>query len=303
VSSPAQTFPEAPPAARLADATKLGAVSLTVTDLDAAIDFYSNIIGLELKQTDSTGAAARSATLGTASEDLVILRENPAASAAGRHAGLYHFALLFPSRAELARVAIRVAAAHTPIDGASDHGTHEAIYLPDPSGNGIELAADRPREQWPKPSESEFMTGGPRPLDLRALLLCVEGEEPTPRAADGVHIGHLHLHVGDLDAARSFYRDGLGFAVQFELPSAVFASYGGYHHHVAFNIWRGRGAPPAPPEAVGLRHWSLILAGDEERDALRERLTALGVAVEAREDGLLARDPSGTAVLITAALP
>src|SRR5918912_3850010 len=119
------------------------------------------------------------AVMGAGEEDLVVLYEEPSARRAGRHAGLYHFALLFPSRQELARAALRLAARKTPIQGASDHGTHEAIYLPDPDRNGIELAADRPRELWPRPLD---YSGGPHPLDLDGLLATVAGEEPRGEA-------------------------------------------------------------------------------------------------------------------------
>jgi catechol 2,3-dioxygenase len=136
---------------------------------------------------------------------------------------------------------------------------------------------------------------------VRALLDTVANEQPTQAAGAGLRMGHIHLHVGDLEAATRFYRDGLGFEVMFELPSAVFASFAGYHHHIAFNIWRGRGAPPAPADAVGLLYWNLVLADESETAALRERLAALGVPVEERADGLLARDPSGTAVLLSTA--
>ena len=115
--------------------------------------------------------------MGVGEEDLLVLYEEPEARRAGRHAGLYHYALLYPSREELAHAALRLAATKTPIQGASDHGTHEAIYLPDPDGNGIELAADRPREAWPRPLE---YAGGPHPLDLDGLLAAVAGEKPRP---------------------------------------------------------------------------------------------------------------------------
>jgi len=226
------------------------------------------------------------------------LHERRDARRAGRHAGLYHYALLYPSREELARAALRLIAAQTPVDGASDHGTHEAIYLPDPDGNGIELAADRPREQWP--SHAEMYAGGPQPLDFRDLLASVEGEPPRQSAGPGLRVGHVHLHVGDVDRALAFYHDVLGFDVMARLPTAAFVSAGGYHHHLAFNTWRGAGVPPAPPDAVGLDRWTVELGDDASLTAMRERLTAAGIDHEERPDGLLARDPWGIAVLITA---
>jgi catechol 2,3-dioxygenase len=204
--------PRSTTGAALADATRLGAVHLTVTDLDRSLPFYEDAIGLQVHHR-----AAGVAALGAGGEDLVVLHEEPSARPAGRHAGLYHAALLYPSREELARAAVRIAVTRVPIQGASDHGTHEAIYLPDPDGNGLELAADFAREQWPDISSPEGYGGGPAPLDLDGLLATVAGEEPARHAAPGLRVGHVHLHVGDLDAATRFYRDGLGFEVMTDL--------------------------------------------------------------------------------------
>src|SRR3954464_6917941 len=143
---------------------RLGGVPLTVTDIDRSVAWSQDALGRRVHRHE-----AAEAELGDGTETVVSLHEEPAARRPGRHAGLYHYALLYPSREELARAALRLAATRTPIQGASDHGTHEAIYLPDPDGNGIELAADRPREQWPTPQE-EFAGGGPRPLDFDSLL-------------------------------------------------------------------------------------------------------------------------------------
>jgi len=281
--------------ALLADGGRLGAVHLTVTDLDRSIPFYEQVIGLELRRRDGNVAA-----MGPGDEMLVVLHEDRAARAPGRSAGIYHYALLFPTREELARAALRVLRQRSPIDGASDHGTHEAIYLPDPDGIGIELAADRPREIWPSYEDSEFARGGPRALDLQSLLATVAGEAPSEWAQAGLRIGHVHLHVGDLDAATRFYRDGVGFEVMATLPSAVFVSFARYHHHLAYNVWRGQGVAPAAPAAVGLRHWTLRLADAKELASARERLVAIGASVEERDDGVLARDPSNIALRLTA---
>ena len=282
----------APSGALLADPTRLGSVELQVSDLDRSVDFYTRVIGLTLRERDEQVAA-----LGAGGEDLVTLHGNPAALPA-RGSGLYHYALLFPSREELAHAARRIAESATRIDGASDHGTHEAIYLPDPDGIGIELAADRPREQWPDLHSDALFAAGPQPLDVGALFETI-GEEPTrPLAGPGLAMGHVHLHVGDLDAASRFYVDGLGFELMMGMPTARFVSAGGYHHHVAYNVWRGLGAPAAPAGSIGLRHWTLVTAGAQERAAVSERLSALGVALEERAEGTLARDPFGIAVLI-----
>jgi catechol 2,3-dioxygenase len=267
-------------------ALRLGAVHLAVTDLDRSIAFYQDAIGLRGHSREDEVAA-----LGAGGEDLLVLHEAPFARPAGRHAGLYHFALLHPSREELARALVRLASTRTPIEGASDHGISEAIYLPDPDGNGIELAADRPRGSWP----SDWGQLRPQPLDMHGLLGLVTGEEPRRHADPALAVGHLHLHVGDVERGLAFYRDVVGFEVQALLPSAAFLSAGGYHHHLGVNVWRGPGVPPAPPDAVGLREWTVVLPADAAAGVLA-RLDAAGVP----HDGGLAADPWGNAIRFVA---
>jgi len=284
-----KTVPEAAPPV-LPPTLRLGAVHLTVTDLDRSIAFYEDVIGLRLHRRENPTAA-----MGVGEEDLLVLYEEPEARRAGRHAGLYHYALLYPSREELAHAALRLAATRTRIQGASDHGTHEAIYLPDPDGNGIELAADRPRERWPRTLE---YAGGPHPLDLDGLLAVVDGEEPRDEAGSGLAIGHVHLHVGDLERGLGFYRDVLGFELTALMPgAAAFVAAGGYHHHLGFNVWRGEGVPPAPQGRVGLRHWTVVLEDPRQVADVAERTHAAGIATEEHEHGFLVRDPWEIAVL------
>src|SRR6476620_10113967 len=199
---------------------RLGPVHVTVSDLDRSVDWYQTAPGLQLHAREDDRAELGDGDLVT-----LVLVEDQDAQPAGRHAGLYHYALLYPSREELARAGVRLIDQQVPIQGASDHGTHEAIYLPDPDGNGIELAADRPRDQWPSPAE-EFGRGGPLPLDFDSLLATVTGADAeTDQVAPGLRMGHVHLHVGDIDEGLAFYRDVLGFAVWAVLPrSAAFVS-------------------------------------------------------------------------------
>jgi catechol 2,3-dioxygenase len=275
-------------------ATRLGPVELRVSELDRAVAFYTEALGLRVQSRQQARAA-----LGAGGEDLLVLSEHHAARRAGRHAGLYHVALLYPSREELGRAALRLAATRTPIQGASDHGTHEAIYLSDPDGNGLELAADRPRELWPEIGDPNLFAGGPQPLDLDGLLAPVAEEPPTRHAREGLQVGHVHLHVGDTAAALRFYTETIGFETVIDLGTAAFVSAGGYHHHLAFNTWRGRDVPPAPADAVGMRHWTVYLPDAAAVEAVRERLERAGVDyARAVADGLLVRDPSGNAVSI-----
>ena len=268
---------------------RLGPVHLTVTDLDRSIPFYEDAIGLRLARRAGSEAA-----LGAGAGDVLVLSEDPAARPAGRHAGLYHFALLHPSRLELARAAQRLIVTRTPVSGASDHKISEAIYLPDPDGNGIELAADRSQEHWGDLSDPTAL-GGPKPLDMQGLLAMVEGEQPEPKVSSGLGVGHVHLHVGDIEGALAFWRDLVGFEVMTRLPSAAFIAAGGYHHHLGLNTWRGEGVPAAPADAVGLRHWTVEL---DDPAAVRDRLAAGGAPVEERPGGLLTRDPWNNALLV-----
>ena len=281
------------PAATLPAALRLGAVHLTVADAARSIAWYERALGLRVHSRDGGTAA-----LGDGEEVVVVVHEDPSARPPGRHAGLYHYALLYPSREELGRAAVRLAMTRMPIQGASDHRTHEAIYLADPDANGIELAADRPREQWPA---DLGYAGGPAPLDFDSLLDAVAGEQPTERVAAGLRMGHLHLHVGDVDRALAFYGDVLGFELQANLGTAAFVSAGGYHHHLGFNVWNGRGAGPAPAHSTGLRHWTIRLPDAGDVAAVRARAEAAGHAAEPVDGGFLVRDPWQTAVVFVAA--
>jgi catechol 2,3-dioxygenase len=279
---------------RLPDGLTLGPTRLVVTDHGRSVDWYRSVIGLQLVGSID-GDLAR---LGTADGTVVLeLEQRRGARRAGRHAGLYHVALLFPTREELAFVVRRIARTNTMIDGASDHGTHEAIYLPDPDGNGLELAADRPRDTWPNLADIEEIR--PRPLDLQALLALVDGREVPELAADGLLVGHLHLHVGDIERAAAYYVDVVGFDPITMIDVAGFVSAGGYHHHLAFNTWRGVGVGPAPEDAVGLRHWVARVPDASDLDELERRLANGGCEHERTEDGaLVTRDPWGNTLRV-----
>ena len=274
--------------ASLPDELSLGPVHIRVTDLDRSVGFYERAIGLtERERSDGV------ASLGAGGEDLLVLHERPEARRAGRHAGLYHFALLHPTRNELGRAVLRLNDAGAPISGASDHGISEAIYLPDPDGNGIELAADRPPERWGDLRDPT--TIGPAPLDMADLLAPVASEGPAERAGAerDLRVGHLHMHVGDVEEALAFWRDVVGFEVMTHFDSAAFIAAGGYHHHLGLNVWRGQGVPPPPGDAVGLERWTLRLDA-ESLDALRARLDDAGVEVEELGDGAIEfADPWG----------
>jgi catechol 2,3-dioxygenase len=263
-------------------ALRLGPVHLTVRDVGGAVAWYERALGLVARRDGPI------AELGAGAESVVVLHEDPEALPARRHAGLYHYALLYPHREGLAHAAMRLAAAQAGIQGASDHGTHEAIYLADVEGNGIELAADRPRAEWP--SGLGYAHGRPAPLDFAALLATATGGSPPSTVPEGLRVGHVHLHVGEVDRALAFYRDVLGFEEQANLGSAAFVSAGGYHHHLAFNVWRGHGVPPLPAHALGLRFWTVELPTAADVAAVKERVSAAGATVEPIDGGFSTRD-------------
>jgi catechol 2,3-dioxygenase len=291
IENPTGTTAVAP----LPDTLRLGPVHLTVSGLDGSIAFYERSLGLQVHARGGT-----TATLGAGGEDLVVLVEEPGAAPGGRHAGLYHFALLSDAREELARAVIRLAETRTRIEGASDHGVSEAIYLRDPDDNGIELYADRPRDAWPAPrTPGEKIEMYTIALDMKSLLDTVAGEPMQEQAGSGLRMGHVHLHVGDIGRGIGFYRDVLGFEVMVNLGSAAFVSAGGYHHHLGFNVWLGKDVKPQPEGSAGLRHWAVVLEKPEEVETMRERVLAAGLPVEEREGGFLVRDPWETAVVVS----
>ncbi|HEV2776121.1 MAG TPA: VOC family protein [Solirubrobacteraceae bacterium] len=282
------------PVPHLPATLRLGPVHLAVSTLDGSVAFYERALGLRLHDRDGNVA-----TLGTGGEDLVVLVEAPDAAPSGRHAGLYHYALLFEDRRELARAVKRLASTRTRIEAASDHGVLEAIYLRDPDDNGIELYADRPRARWPVPRVPGERVEMPTiALDMQHLMRSVEREEPRAHAGAGLVVGHVHLHVGDVGQALDFYRDVLGFEVMADLGNAAFVSAGGYHHHLGLNIWLGRDVEPRPPRTAGLSEWTVLLAASGELAAVRARVAAAGLEARAHRGGFLVREPWETAVVL-----
>jgi catechol 2,3-dioxygenase len=273
----------------------MGPVELSVADLDRTLGYWQRDIGLRvLDREDGT------ATLGT-DEPLLRFVEEPGAVPADGHTGLFHVALLVPDRPSLARFLAHVARDRVPVAGLSDHDVGEAIYLRDPDHHGIEVYADRPRELWEGQVARRMTT---LPLDVESLLgeLDDPDAEPFDGLPDGTAMGHVHFRVADVPAAVGFYRDVLGMGLTAQLgPAAAFLSAGGYHHHVGANTWESRGAPPAPPGSATLRHATILLPDESERDRVAAAVAAAGQESEPREDGVLVRDPSGNALLLATA--
>jgi catechol 2,3-dioxygenase len=279
----------------LPSSTTLGSVSLTVSDLDRSLAFYTERLGFRLHARER--AVAR---LGAGGEDILALVERKGARRVRGTTGLFHFAVLLPSREALALAFASLATSRTPLQGAADHLVSEALYLADPDGNGIEIYRDRPRGEWRWENGEIAMATGP--LDLEALL---EEADASKIAYGGLPggtvLGHVHLHVGRIAPAERFYRDVVGFDVTTRFgPTASFLSAGGYHHHVAVNTWAGVDAPPPPEDAAGLREFELVLPDAGEVERVAARAAAAGHPVGTDTDGTLLRDPSRNAFRLTA---
>ena len=279
----------------------MGAVRLTVADLDRARDFYRDVIGLtELEPSDGV---VRLGAGGDSPVPIVELVGNPDAPARPPGtSGLFHLAILVPSRPDLARALQRVAEMGWRLSGASDHLVSEALYLSDPEGNGIELYRDRPRDHWPL--RAGVLQMDTLPLDLDGVLGELRREDADAGMPPGTRMGHVHLNVGDLAAAEAFYSGALGFDVTVRgYPGALFVSAGGYHHHLGLNTWAGENAPAPPPGSRGLRQFEIVLPSPKLLAAEEDRLRDAGFA-PARERGLVrTTDPSGNRVVLTAGTP
>jgi catechol 2,3-dioxygenase len=282
--------------AQIPAGTRMGAVCLTVADLAGSIEYYERAVGLRLH-----GRAGKRARMGTGSEDLLLLVEQPGARPVRGHCGLYHFALLLPQRADLAGWLAHAAREQIPLVGMSDHFVSEAIYLTDPDGHGIEIYWDRPRETW-EGKVAERMTT--LPLDTTSLLdeLADPQHEPFGGLPSKTTMGHVHLCVSDVGATIAFYREQLGFGLMAQLGvQAAFLSAGGYHHHLGANVWESRGAGQPPAGSAALRYATVLLPSDVERERVLARLSDAGIASQATEGGVLVRDPSGNPILLVVA--
>lgn len=259
---------------------EIGHVALKVRDLPGVAAFYENLLGLQRLSGDD--ATVR---LGAGNRLLLELRGDKAARPGGRReAGLFHTAFLMPSRAALGRWLIHAADSRAPLQGASDHLVSEAIYLADPEGNGIEVYADRPRSAWYDSAGSIKMAT--EALDLNGLAAAADG--PWSSAPDGLVVGHIHLQAGDVARAETFWRDTVGLPVMAHYPGAAFFGSGGYHHHIAANVWNSRGAGPRDEGATGLAE--LVLAADPAKAG----------AMTARTGSTSFADPWGIRVTIEA---
>src|SRR5690242_8898033 len=288
----------------IAAKTGMGAVELAVTDGDAAVRFYRDYVGLTRLPSD--GDEIR---MGAGDRELVVLRPGAERPVVLKTSGLYHLAIVLPERRDLARVIARLARLRWD-QYPTDHVMTKANYLWDPDGNGIEIYVESPEDGTMGMVNGTFgawdKDGRPRsgrdPIDLEEMFSHLEADdrldEPMPA---GAKMGHVHLHVADVDEALRFYVDLVGFDVMGHMPGVGFISAGGYHHHLGLNTWAGRGARPAPPGSAGLRRFTIELPTQRDLDDVANRLEHGEVRAVEESDGFAAVDPSANRVLFRVA--
>lgn len=274
---------------------RIGAVTLQISDLDRSLDFYTRVIGFSAHSLGKR-EGQRYATLSVPGGQVLLeLREKPGARSVHHQArlGLYHFAVLLPTRADLGRF-LRHAFTLGVRVGQSDHHFSEATYLVDPDGISIEVYRDRPRSEWRVTSEGEIV-GGSDVLDINAVLNTA-GDTIWQGLPDGTTLGHMHFYVGDLEQAARFYHEGLGLPkVTWSWPGALFLGAGGYHHHIGLNTWAA-GSKPSGKDDARLLTWDLVLPDEDAVGATAQSLEQAGFSITATASGVLASDPWGSTV-------
>ncbi len=285
-------------------ATRMGHVSLNVANLDNQIMFYTQALGFKLHWREGNRAG-----LGAGGADLIRLTEEPDLKRYRGVTGLYHVAILFPNRKELARVMARLFAMRYE-NYPTDHIMTKTTYLDDPEGNGIELYAESPEDGTWSLANGEYITrrkdgslsNGREPLNVNELFALLSQDDNLEQGIPPeTRVGHVHLHVRDIDEAIDFYHGVIGFDVMGVAKAfrMGFVSAGGYHHHLGLNTWQGEGAPPPPADAAGLRYLTVELPDQEALDQVVARIDAAGIPSNQTEDGLLLQDPSQNGVLLS----
>lgn len=274
--------------------TTVGPVSLIVADIARSVAYYEALGLVRLEQTDSGETI-----LGVPGTPLLRLTVQAGVRPwpTDRVTGLYHFALLVPTRADLGRWLRHWLSQGNSLPGQSDHLVSEALYLRDPDEHGIEIYRDRPRDQWTWAGGQLQMAIDP--LDLRSIL--AEGErlkDPWTGLPQGTRMGHIHLQVGDIARAEAFYCGVLGFEVMAHMSSALFVSAGKYHHHLGLNVWHSRGGSPADDNTARLKAFTIQLPDEEARSAVLARLDAAAIPYAQEEGGIAVRDPWQNTLLL-----
>ena len=283
--------------ASIAPETQMGLVSVAVANLSDSLKYYTLAVGFTLLEQHE-----KTATLGVPGTPLLFLTEETGAKPFPHdrygYTGLYHFAILVPSRADLGRWLRHWLTLGLPFPGQGDHLVSEALYITDPDGNGIEVYRDRPREEWSYSNGQIRMATDP--VDIEGVLAEAEREgRAWEGMVAGTRLGHMHLQVGDIPQAETFYHEVLGFDIMARMPTALFISAGGYHHHIGMNIWHSRGAGPAPAGVAGLRYFTIELPSEEARAAVLARLRAAGHTSTESGNIVTLQDPWRNTIFLT----
>jgi catechol 2,3-dioxygenase len=291
----------------------MGAISLTVANLENQIMFYQQALGFKLhwREGNKAGLGAPSGDLTTGGNDLLLLTEEPNLKKYRGVTGLYHVAYVFPNRRELAIAVARLFALKIQ-NSPTDHIMTKTTYLDDPEHNGIELYCESPEDGWMGSENGKYiarradgsLSNGREALDLDELFShLTEDDKLDVPVPPEMHIGHVHLHVRDIDEAVNFYHGVIGFDIMAQAKEfqMSFVSAGGYHHHLGLNTWQGAGAPPPPEDAVGLRYFTIDLPDQKTYDEVVARVDAAGIPSNQTEAGLLLHDPSQNGVILRVA--
>lgn len=297
--------PSAETASTIHPETRLGHVHYTVAHLDRQLEFYQKALGFKLHWREG-GAAG----LGAGGNDLLRLTEVPGARRAQHTTGAYHFALLFPNRRELALAIARLFVLRYP-NYPTDHIVSKTTYLDDLEGNNIELyiyslddgAYQQVNGKFVVQRADGTLSDGREPLDVEALFRELSPDDrldvPLPET---IRMGHVHLYGANLDDSLHFYHDVLGFATgvvmrDFRMGDVALSPQ--RPHVIAFNTWIGEGAPPSPPNALGLRYFTIVLPAQDELERVLERIRQANIPTEPVEKGVMVHDPSHIRILLT----
>jgi len=290
---------------RIPTTTRIGYVHLTVNSLEREIAFYTQVLGFHLHWREGAEAA-----LGTANEILLRLSENPTARRLQQTSGMYHFAILYPNRKELARAIARLFVMRYP-NSPTDHGISKTTYLDDLEGNTIELYIRSLEDGKFEIVNGEMIVryadgrigSGRDPLDVEALFRELDENDrldlPLP---EGTRIGHMHLYTSTLEGSMNFYANILGFEEGPMIPNFRMGEVGldeQQNHVIAFNTWKGTNLPPAPADALGMQYFTIVLPDAAELRRVVERVQAAGLATEQTANGVLVRDPSQISMILT----
>lgn len=269
----------------------VGEVSINVTNLDRSLDFYCDFLGFKVfKQTEEQAVL----TADGKKPLLTLVQPADVVAKQGRTTGLYHFAILLPKRADLAALLQHIVEKSDGKMrlGASDHYVSEALYFDDPDGNGIEIAVDRASANWEWTGSQVSMAT----VALNAQELLADMKSIWQGMPKETVIGHIHLHVADIEKSRSFYVDGIGYDIVTEFPGALFSSHNGYHHHIGMNTWNGTDGSQPAPNSVGLNWFSLVFPDQAKREETLERLRGMKTKITKAGSDFLVEDPSGNTI-------